>query len=774
MPSIGRGGVGRGGFIAQLSSGIGPQSLRKFTRLRCSRKDETLRYSECSYPKRMKLTTISLLAWLGLIGSQSAFAQPPTLDPAPETKKQPVKDDYFGTVLQDDYRWLEDLKSPEVKAWAEEQNQRSKKFLEALPGRAAIADELKKLVAIQPISYGGIQIAGGKIFAFKFDPKKQQPALVVLDAPDQPKTERSICDPNVIDSAGATAIDWFVPSPDGKVVAVSLSKNGTEDGDLYFFTVADGKQAPEVLKHVQFPTAGGSAAWTKDSAGIFYTRFPREGERPDADLHFYQQVYFHRLGTNESEDVYAIGKEFPKIAEVELQSNPESDYIVATVENGDGGDFEHFIFGPDKNWKQLTRFEDKIKRGKLGSGSSFYAVSLADAPRGKVVKFDLNEVDAVPPVIVPQGDGVIENLTVTPERLLVHTLVGGPSALNAYGLNGGDATNAPIPPVSNLVEIATGSSGPVLVELESYTEAAHWLQFDPGTNQFTPTSLSSPSPVSFADIEVTRDFATSKDGTKIPLNILRKKGTPMDGKNPTILYGYGGYGVNEVPRERISLRTWFDRGGIYVDTNLRGGGEFGEEWHKAGNLTKKQNVFDDFTACAQYLIEHKYTSTAKLGILGGSNGGLLMGAMITQHPTLMKAVVSEVGIYDSLRSELEPNGMFNTTEFGTVKDPEQFKALLAYSPYHHVKDGQKYPAILLTAGPNDGRVAAHNSFKFAARLQAVAAPGNSILLRVSSFGHGIGSSLDETISELTDQYTFFAYELGATSQDDQNHSVHKR
>jgi prolyl oligopeptidase len=713
----------------------------------------------------MKLTKITLLAWVGLIGSQWASAASPKLEPAPETKKQPVKDSYYDVTVQDDYRWLEDLKSPEVKAWAEKQNQRSERFLAALPGRAEIAEEMKKLTSIQPISYGDLQLVAGKIFALKFDPKKQQQSLVVLDAADRPESERPVCDPNEIDSAGTTAIDWFVPSPDGNLVAVSLSKKGSEDGDLYFFSVADGKQSPEVLKHVQFPTAGGSAAWTKDSTGIFYTRFPREGEQPAADLHFYQQVYFHRLGTSESEDVYSIGQEFPKIAEVELQSIPNSDFVVATVQNGDGGDFEHFVFGPDKTWKQLTQFENRIKRGRLGAGGYFYAISLADAPRGKVVKFDLNSVSgAEPTVIVPQGDGVIENLALTSERLLVHTLVGGPSVLQVYGLNGGEATKAPVPPLSSVIEVATGASSPVLVEIQSYTETPRWLQLEPQNNQFTPTSLSSSTPVSFADIEVTRDFAVSKDGTKVPLNILRKKGTPLDGNNPTILYGYGGYGINEVPRVRLSLRAWFDRGGVYVDTNLRGGGEFGEEWHKAGNLTKKQNVFDDFAACAEYLIQHKYTSSSKLGMHGGSNGGLLMGAMITQHPTLMKAVVSQVGIYDSLRSELEPNGLFNTTEFGTVKDPDQFKALFAYSPYHHIKEVQRYPAILLTAGLNDGRVAAHNSFKFAARLQAEAAPGNPILLRVSAFGHGIGSSLDEKISQLTDVYSFFACELGATER----------
>src|SRR5260221_481272 len=604
--------------------------------------------TKCSHLIPMKLTKISLLVWFGLLGSQWTLAASPELEPAPEAKKQPVKDSYYGVTVQDDYRWLEDLKSPEVKAWAEKQTQRA-----------------------------------------------------------------------------------------------------------------------EVLKHVQYPTAGGSAAWTKDSTGIFYTRFPREGERPAGDLHFYQQVYFHRLGTNESEDAYSIGKEFPKIAEVQLESIPDSDLIVATVANGDGGDFEHFAFGADKTWKQLTRFEDKIKKGRLAAGGFFFAISLADAPRGKIVKFDLNNANAAEPaVVVPQGDGVVEDLAFTSERLLVHTLLGGPSGLQVYGLNGGEPTTAPIAPVSSVIEVATTTEGssPVLVETQSYTETSRWLQLDLSSNRFTSTALSSPAPVSFSDIEVTRDFAVSKDGTKVPLNILRKKGTPLDGNNPTILYGYGGYGVNEVPRGRVGLRAWFDRGGVYVDTNVRGGGEFGEEWHKAGNLTREQNVFDDFAACAEYLIQHKYTSTPKLGMLGESKGGLLMGAMITQHPTLMKAVVSGGGIYDSLRSELGPNGLFNTTEFGTVKDPEQFKALFAYSPYHNIKERRKYSANLLTTGLHDGLVAAHNSLKVATRLKAKAAPGNPILLRVRSFGHGHGSSLDEWIADFSNLLSFFAYELGATDQ----------
>jgi prolyl oligopeptidase len=584
----------------------------------------------------------------------------------------------------------------------------------------------------------------------------------VLNSPDDPSSEKAVCDPNTLDTTGGTSIDWFVPSPDGKTVAVSLSKHGTEDGDLCFFDVETGKQLPDFIKHVQFPTGGGSAAWSKDSKTVLYTRYPREGERPANDIHFYQQVYLHQLGSPESEDTYSIGKDFPKIAEVLLQSNGDSDYIVATVQNGDGGDYAHYVHGPDKNWRQITKFEDGVKTGVLGFSPAFYAISLQDAPHGKVVQFALDASDAKPQVVVPAGDGVIKQVGVTTDRMIVQTLEGGPSGLSSYALDGSDQKSVPLPPVSNVADLAAGKSL-VLLEIGSYTEVNKWFRYDIESNQLAATGLNSEMPVNFADMEVTRDFAVSKDGTKIPLNIIHKKGISLDGSHPTILYGYGGFGISEVPRVRLPFRAWYDLGGIFVDTSIRGGGEYGEEWHKSGNLTNKQNGFDDFAACAQYLLDHKYTSTANLGMLGGSNGGLLMGAMITQHPSLMRAVVSEVGIYDSLRTEFWPNGVFNTTEYGSIRNPDQLKALLAYSPYQHVVDGTKYPAILLTAGLNDGRVAPYNSFKFAARLQAAAVPGHSILLRINAFGHGMGSPLDQQVADLTDVLSFFAYELGAKS-----------
>jgi prolyl oligopeptidase len=264
-----------------------------------------------------------------------------------------------------------------------------------------------------------------------------------------------------------------------------------------------------------------------------------------------------------------------------------------------------------------------------------------------------------------------------------------------------------------------------------------------------------------SDIEASRAFAVSKDGTRIPMNILRKKGIRLDGTNPTILYGYGGYAISETPEYAARYRIWFDHGGVYVDANLRGGAEYGEEWHAAGKLTRKQNVFDDFAACAHWLIDQKYTSPSHLVIMGGSNGGLLMGAALTQHPELFRAVVSYVGVYDMLRVEHFPNGQFNVTEYGSTKDPDQFKALYAYSPYHHVVDGTKYPAVLFLTGDNDGRVDPANSRKMAARLQAATASGLPILLRTSSnAGHGFGTSLNDYIAQEADVYAFMFQQLG--------------
>jgi len=685
---------------------------------------------------------------------------------APDTPKKPVATEYNGLTVEDPYQWLENDDDSQVKAWSSAQNQRTRKYLDSLPDRAAIEKQLSDWYAKTSPSYFSLVSRPGILFAMKFQPPKQQPMLVTLASADDLKSEKIVLDPNVLDTKGATTIDWFVPSLDAKCVAVSLSTGGSEDGTLHFYETATGKALPDAIAHVQYPTAGGSAAWNADGTGVYYTRFPRKGERPDADLNFYQQIYFHKLGTPDTDDTYSIGKDFPRIAEITLQSSRDGKYFLATVANGDGGDFEHFLLGPDGIWKQITQFSDQIKLARLGRDDAIYLLSRAEAPRGKILRLPLE----VPELrnaaeIVSAGEAVIEQIVPSNDALYTGDLLGGPSQIRRFDLNGKNATVIPIPQISSVQEMLALENGSLLFRDVSYTAPAAWFQCSAGKTDPAKTALRSTSPVSLADIEVRRELATSKDGTKIPLNILFRKGTKRDGQNPTLLYGYGGYGISMSPNFDFTRRLWFNLGGVYVVANIRGGGEFGEEWHKAGNLTKKQNVFDDFAAAAEYLIKEKYTRSEKLAIQGGSNGGLLMGALITQRPDLFRAVVSSVGIYDMLRVELAPNGAFNVTEFGTVQNPEQFKALYAYSPYHHVVDGTKYPAVLMMTGANDGRVAPYHSRKMTARLIAANKSENPILLRTSSSaGHGIGTALSERIKQVADIYAFLFAQLGMTGK----------
>ncbi len=686
-------------------------------------------------------------------------------NPAPQTPKKPVFNEYHGVKVEDDYQWLEKDQNPAVKAWSAAENKQARAHLDKLPDRALVAERLTKLYAAASPNYSSLVARPGRLFALKFEPPKQQPILVTLASADDLKSEKVVLDPNELDKKGTTEIDWFVPSLDGKKVAISISHGGSEDGDLHFYDVATAKALPETIAHVQFPTAGGSAAWNADGSGLFYTRFPRQGERPEADLDFYQQIYFHKMGTPESQDTYSLGKDFPRIAEIVLQSSHDGRHLLAVVANGDGGDFAHYLCGPDGKWQQLTKFSDQIKQAQLGRDDALYLISRADAPRGKVLRLPLDHPElSAATVVVPPSEAVVEELAPSADALYVGDLLGGPSQVRRFDLDGKNETMIKIPAISAVQEMVALDDGSLLFKDVSYTAPNIWYRYG-AKGEPVATALRSTSPVSFDDIEVVREFAISKDGTKIPLNIMRRQGTKLDGNNPTLLYAYGGYGISMTPSFDFTRRLWFDRGGVFVVANIRGGGEYGEEWHKAGNLTKKQNVFDDFIAAERYLVKKGYTRPEKLALMGGSNGGLLMGAVLTQEPNLAHTVVSLVGIYDSLRTELEPNGAFNVTEFGTVKDPAQFKALYAYSPYHNVHDGTKYPAILFLTGENDGRVAPWNSRKMTARLQAANASKNPILLRTSaSSGHGHGTALKERIQQQADIFAFLFDQLGMTQE----------
>ena len=680
----------------------------------------------------------------------------------PPTEKKPVTDEYHGVKVVDEYRWLEESGSAAVKAWTQAQNQYSRAWLDARPDRAGIEAQLTELYAKDTPSHSGIVARPGRLFALKFQPPKQQRLLVMLASADDLASEKVVLDPNEIEPKGQVAMDWFVPSPDGKLIAVCLSEHGSEDGTLHFYQTDTGEHLTDRIPRVQYPTGGGSAAWTHDGSAVFYTRYPHQGERPEADLNFYQQIYFHKMGTPTSRDEYSAGRDFPRIAEIELHASEDGRWMLASVANGDGGEFAHYLRETHEgaSWRQITRHKNGIKEVAFShDGASLYLRSVKDAPRGRVLRFATDKTLTDAEVIVPESDAVIEGITPTDQFLFVSDMIGGPSRIRQFDLHGKNGRVVPLPTASGaggLIEVEGG----ILFRQTSFVAPATWMLYDPSAMNVKQTAMFNTSPVNFDDIEAVRDFAISKDGTKVPINILRRKGTELDGSNPTLLYAYGGYGHCMRPVFNFEHRLWFDRGGIYVVANIRGGGEYGEEWHLAGNLTKKQNVFDDFAACAEHLIKQGYTQSDKLAVEGGSNGGLLMGAFLTQHPQLARAVVAHVGLYDMLRVELDPNGAFNVTEFGTVKDPAQFKALHAYSPFHNVKDGTPYPAVFFLAGETDGRVNPAHSRRMTARLQAATTSGHPILARFSTAsGHGMGTALSEKIAQKADVFAFLFDQL---------------
>jgi len=715
--------------------------------------------------RRTQGTSLAVILLTGI-----AVAQGPSIPKPPETGKRAVTDEYHGVKVTDDYRWLEDSSDPETKRWSAAENAYARAYLDQLPARAAIKERFRQLIGASSANYYQLEFRGGVLFAMRDQPPQQQAMLVTLRSADDPASARVIFDPNAASRTGSLSVDYYVASLDGKYVAVAVSEGGSEDASAHVFEVESGKELTDVVPRVNFATAGGSIAWKADDSGFYYTRYPQGNERPAEDANFYQQVYFHKLGTGSKQDSYVLGKEFPRIAETQLRTSAEGRWLLATVANGDGGEFAHFVMDASGKWTQITHFEDGVVSVQFGPKDQLYLLSRKGAPRGRVLRLDApTEPLSKAKMIVGQSAGEgeeenrasIENIAAGGDGLFVTDIIGGPSRLRVFDDKGTLLTTI-APPVSSIGPVVPLGDSEALLLVASYLEPPAWMQFDHGQKKLLKTGLVMTSASKFDDAEVIRAYATSKDGTRVPVSIVRRTGTKLDGTNPTLLMGYGGYSISEKPRFLGSwARVWLDQGGVYVVANLRGGAEYGEEWHKAGNLTRKQNVFDDFLACAQYLIDQKYTSPQHLAILGGSNGGLLMGAAFTQRPDLFRAVVSFVGIYDMLRVELDPNGAFNVTEFGTVKDTEQFKALYAYSPYHHVKDGAAYPAILFLTGENDHRVNPMESRKMTARLQAANNSGHPILLRTSSAsGHGFGTSLDEEIEQDAEVFSFLFDQLG--------------
>ena len=675
--------------------------------------------------------------------------------PTVRAARVPVTDTYHGVTVTEDYRWLENASAAETIAWTKSQQQRARAYFDGIPWRDALRTRVAQLLRAERTTYGRLVSGGSTFFAMKEQSPRQRPFLVALTDLDDPATERVVLDPVAIDPSGETSIDFFVPSPDGTRVAVSLSEHGTEDGSLYVYDTASGKVIGEPVPHVN--VMGGSAAWRHDGSGLWYTLCADPAG-------FRQQVWFRDFGGAPDYVDLAGGFADEQIAENYLSASPDGRWALDRVQKGDGGEWQIFLRGQGAgdSWWQVADIPDKCVDAVFGA-DALYLVSRRNAPNGKVLRLPLTAGATVADAreIVPASDLTIADLAVTRETVWVVLMDGGPQLVRTFDTSGRPLPTVPVPPMSSVssysARLSVLGADRVAWSRESFTEPATWWVAADGEAP-RPTALRTTTPVDLSGYEVTREFAISKDGTRVPLNVIAAPGTPRDGSAPALLTAYGGYGISLVPMFDPQLLLWLEQGGVYVVANIRGGGEYGDDWHQGGRLATKQNCYDDFIACADHLHSTRITSRERLAIMGGSNGGLLMGAVLTQRPGIARAVIAEVPVMDSLRAETTTNGMFNTAEFGTVEDPELFTALRAYSPYHNVTDGAAYPAALLTAGENDTRVDAWHAKKMTARLQAATSSDRPLLLLMKTTGH-LGGSLDQVIDETTDKHAFLFSEL---------------
>jgi prolyl oligopeptidase len=681
----------------------------------------------------------------------------------------------------DDYRWLEDGKSAETKQWLAAENAHSLHYFQHAPAWNLVLHDIKNPKDKQGTLDRSLDFRGGRFFYLQLDRTVQQQSVLMtsttLGTPSAaPANARVLLDPGKLDPAGHTSIDWYTPSLDGRLVAVGLAVGGSERAALTVFDTATGKQVDAAFVPMGFHGGRRSVVWLPGNKGFLYGGYaPAVAAAAQDTILKNEKVFEHTLGTSQTEDHVVLDKGLTELAQIALDNDPTGKCIVASAEDGDGGKYANFVRTPDGSWQQVSTYSDEVVAITPGTAEedALYLTSLKDAPRGKILEVSAtNPVLAQAKTIIPEGTASIEHddpesdshpVLVTKDRLYVTTIDGGPNRVQVYDHKGNPLGEVPLPAISGVSEVASLGAETLAIQVSGFLAPPAYLTYQPGANAPPEaTALSQPTSEVVSGYVVDRTFATSKDGTKIPMNIIHRRGSAMDGTVPTLVYGYGGYGISLAPEfvGGIYWTPWLQQGYTLVITNIRGGAEYGESWHLAGNLTRKQNVFDDFSACAQYLIDKHWSSSAHMAALGGSNGGLLMGAEITQHPEQFRAVVSLVGLYDMLRVELDPNGQFNTTEYGTVKNAAQFQALYAYSPYHHVVVGVKYPAILMETGDNDPRVNPAQSRKFTARLQSASGSQAPILLKTfADAGHGSSSSADLQ-QQLADVYTFLFQELG--------------
>jgi prolyl oligopeptidase len=664
-----------------------------------------------------------------------------------------VAETLAGQPVNDAYRWLENPDAADVTTWIDAQNAYTESTIGAMPLGKTLSARIREL-AITSTTRSSPTLAGGTLFYFENTPPQPQPVLVAKAWPDGPT--RTLVDLN--QGEGNTAITEYWPSPSGRYLAYGTAEGGSELTTIHILDTTNGKALGDVL-----PLAGGGTtpqalAWDADEKGVTYARF--EAPKAGQPLREFDAVLAHHtIGEPATKDRTVFGKGYSHVAEYILLEGSAGKSVALLANEGDGGPAEVYLREGKGAFARVLG-HDADARSAAWVGDRLFVVSFAGAPRGKIVAVGAG--GKTTPVL-EQGDGAIQRVTPLGDGFLVVRSAGPDWWADQYDAKAGFVRRVPLPATGVTINGVASESGQnkALVTYAGWTTPTHWAEYD-GASGSLKTVFEVKPAADYSKVRVTRVDGVSKDGSKVPVTVISMDGITPNGKRPTILYSYGGFGIPVTPGFIGANLAWLERGGVLAYANIRGGNEFGEAWHEQGQKLHKQTVFDDFYAAAQAMVSSNWTDTKHLGILGGSNGGLLMGAALTQHPEQYRAVVGAVGIYDVPRHETAfANGPYNVSEYGTVKDDAQAKATLAWSPLHNVKKGTAYPAVLLTTGANDPRVAPWQSRKFAAALQDATTSGQPVLLLTRmNAGHGIGAPFSQRVGNAALSMTFFATELG--------------
>jgi prolyl oligopeptidase len=679
--------------------------------------------------------------------------------PAPVAHRSDVVDDYHGTKVADPYRWLETSDSPETRAWIEAENARTRAYLDAIESRSRIRSRLEELWNFE--RYELPVVRGGRVFFRKNDGLQNQSVLVVADS--LAGEARVLFDPNALSSDGTIALTDFEPSEDGRLLLYGLSDGGSDWRTWKVREVDSGQDLADAVTRNKF----GGARWAVDGSGFYYLRYDLEDEAQKLQAkNAPPDVCLHRLGTSESEDRVVVPRPIaPGVSQVFGLSDDGRWLLVVRWEarsrNTEVDVLDLAAGASAQGVPLISGFDAQHQPFAVEDGTVYVQTDL-DAPRGRIVAIPLaNPARSAWRELVGQGELAISEARLIGRRMVLCTLRDATSEVRVHGLDGGLLRKVDLPGLGTAAGFEGRAHDPQTFFLfTSFTTPSTIWSYDvaSGASQVFRAPVLRFDPERYVTEQV---FYSSRDGTRIPMFLTHRRGLVRDGQNPTLLYGYGGFQISLTPSYSTTNVVWLELGGVLAVPNLRGGGEYGEEWHQAGTKLKKQNVFDDFICAADWLIAYGYTSTPKLAIHGGSNGGLLVGACLTQRPDLFGATLPDVGVLDMLRYHIFTIGWAWAGDYGTSDDPEEFRALVAYSPYHNVERGRSYPATLVTTADHDDRVVPAHSFKFTAALQAAQGGREPILIRVQTrAGHGAGKPTELQIDQAADRLAFLVRELG--------------